>query len=56
MDVKPLVEINQRAISLLYRALDVVDALRLLGQSSSGFGAYVMSTRRYVPASRSNRS
>ncbi len=39
-EVKPLVEINRRAISLLYRELGVVDAVRFLKQFTSGLGNY----------------
>lgn len=39
-DVKPLVEINQQAISLLYKELGVVDAVRFLKQFTQGFGDY----------------
>ncbi len=39
-DVRPLVEINQRAISLLYKELGVVDAVRFLKQFTQGFGDY----------------
>jgi hypothetical protein len=40
LEVKPLVEINRRAISLLYRELGVVDAVRFLKQFTSGLGDY----------------
>jgi len=40
VDVKPLVEINRRAISLLYRELGVVGAVRFLKQFTSGLGDY----------------
>ena len=39
-DVRPLVEINQQAISLLYKELGVVDAVRFLKQFTQGFGDY----------------
>jgi hypothetical protein len=39
-DVRPLIEINQQAISLLYKELGVVDAVRFLKQFTSGFGDY----------------
>lgn len=38
--VKPLVEINRRAIPLLYRELGVVDAVRFLKQFTPGLGDY----------------
>jgi hypothetical protein len=40
LEVKPLVEINRRAMSLLYRELGVVDAVRFLKQFTSGLGDY----------------
>ncbi len=40
IEVKPLVEINQRAIPLLYRELGIVDAVRFLKQFTSGLGDY----------------
>jgi len=39
-DVRPLIEINQQAISLLYKELGVVDAVRFLKQFTQGFGNY----------------
>lgn len=39
-DVRPLIEINQQAISLLYKELGVVDAVRFLKQFTPGFGDY----------------
>ncbi len=38
--VKPLAEINQQALRLLYRELGVVNAVRFLRQFTSGFGNY----------------
>ncbi|MCS7222905.1 MAG: hypothetical protein N0A15_16690 [Anaerolineae bacterium] len=40
IEVRPLVEINQRAIPLLYRELGIVDAIRFLKQFTSGLGDY----------------
>ncbi len=40
IEVKPLVEINQRAIPLLYRELGIVDAVRFLKQFTPGWGNY----------------
>jgi hypothetical protein len=37
---RPLVEINQQAIHLLYKELGVVDAVRFLKQFSQGYGNY----------------
>lgn len=39
-DAKPLVEINQQAIHLLYKELGVVDAVRFLKQFTQGYGNY----------------
>ncbi|HQU37802.1 MAG TPA: hypothetical protein PLR65_14555 [Anaerolineales bacterium] len=39
-DTRPLIEINQQAISLLYKELGVVDAVRFLRQFTQGFGDY----------------
>jgi hypothetical protein len=40
VEVTPLVEINQRAIYLLYRELGVVNAVRFLKQFMAGLGDY----------------
>jgi len=39
-EVKPLVEINQQAIHLLYQELGVVNTVRFLKQFTTGFGDY----------------
>jgi len=39
-EVKPLTEINQQAIHLLYRELGVINAVRFLKQFTVGFGDY----------------
>jgi len=39
-DTRPLIEINQQAISLLYKELGVVDAVRFLKQITQGYGNY----------------
>jgi len=38
--MKPLIEVNQQAIHLLYKELGVVDAVRFLRQFTQGFGNY----------------
>jgi hypothetical protein len=38
--VKPLAEINQQAIHLLYQELGVINAVRFLKQFTVGFGDY----------------
>ena len=39
-DMRPLIEVNQQAIHLLYKELGVVDAVRFLRQFSQGYGNY----------------
>jgi len=39
-EARPLVEINQQAIRLLYKELGVVDAVRFLKQFTPGYGNY----------------
>jgi len=39
-DMRPLIEVNQQAIHLLYRELGVVDAVRFLRQFTQGYGNY----------------
>lgn len=39
-DVKPLIEVNQQAIHLLYKELGAVDAVRFLKQFTQGYGNY----------------
>jgi len=41
VEVRPLVEINQQALRVLYRELGLVDAVRFLKQFTAGFGDYV---------------
>ncbi len=40
LNIKPLAEINQQAIRVLYRELGVVNAVRFLRQFTTGFGDY----------------
>ncbi len=40
IEVKPLAEINQQAIRLLYQELGLVNAIRFLKQFTVGFGDY----------------
>ena len=37
---RPLMEVNQQAIRLLYKELGVVDAVRFLKQFTQGYGDY----------------
>ncbi len=39
-ELRPLVEINQQAITLLYRELGTVDTIRFIRQFTTGFGDY----------------
>lgn len=39
-DLRPLIEVNQQAIHLLYKELGVVDAVRFLKQFTQGYGNY----------------
>ena len=39
-EMRPLIEINQQAITLLYKELGVVDAVRFLKQFTQGYGNY----------------
>lgn len=39
-ETRPLIEINQQAIHLLYKELGVVDAIRFLKQFTKGYGNY----------------
>jgi hypothetical protein len=39
-EARPLVEINQQAIRLLYKELGVVGAVRFLRQFTQGYGNY----------------
>ena len=39
-DTRPLIEVNQQAINLLYKELGVVDAVRFLKQFTQGYGNY----------------
>lgn len=39
-DIRPLIEVNQQAVSLLYKELGIVDAVRFLKQFTKGYGDY----------------
>lgn len=39
-EARPLIEINQQAIGLLYKELGTVDAVRFLKQFTQGYGNY----------------
>ncbi|MEW6030844.1 MAG: hypothetical protein AB1554_15355 [Chloroflexota bacterium] len=51
-DVRPLIEINQQAIRLLYKELGVVDAVRFLKQFTRGYGNYTQE-REFIFADKS---
>lgn len=40
VEQRPLIEVSQEAIRLLYRELGIVDTVRFLNQFSGGFGDY----------------
>ena len=40
LETRPLIEINQQAIHLLYKELGAVDAVRFLNQFTQGYGNY----------------
>jgi hypothetical protein len=39
-ETRPLIEINQQAIHLLYKELGVIDTVRFLKQFTQGYGNY----------------
>jgi hypothetical protein len=50
-DMRPLIEVNQQAIRLLYKELGVVDAIRFLRQFTQGYGNYTQE-REYMFADK----
>ena len=40
VDTRPLAEVTQEAISILYREIGVVNTVRFLRQFTSGYGNY----------------
>jgi hypothetical protein len=50
-DMRPLIEVNQQAIRLLYKELGVVDAIRFLRQFTQGYGNYTKE-REYMFADK----
>ena len=38
VETRPLVEVNQEALRLLYRELGIVDTVRFLNQFTTGYG------------------
>jgi len=49
--MRPLIEVNQQAIRLLYKELGVVDAIRFLRQFTQGYGNYTQE-REYIFADK----
>ncbi len=49
--MRPLIEVNQQAIRLLYKELGVVDAIRFLRQFTQGYGNYTKE-REYMFADK----
>lgn len=40
LETKPLTQVNQEAIEILYREMGVVNAVRFLNQFTTGYGDY----------------
>jgi hypothetical protein len=38
--VKPLIEINQQAIGILYKEIGIVNTIRFINQFTTGYGNY----------------
>jgi hypothetical protein len=51
-EMRPLIEINQQAIHMLYKELGVVDAVRFLKQFTQGYGNYTQE-REFLIAEKS---
>lgn len=47
-EIRPLIEVNERATSILIREMGVVDTLRFLTQFSSGFGDYTKDRQQWI--------
>ena len=50
VETRPLVEVNQAALRLLYRELGVVDTVRFLNQFTTGYGNYTEERDQLVAA------
>ena len=50
--MRPLIEINQQAINLLYKELGVIDSVRFLKQFTQGYGDYTQE-RKVIFADKS---
>ncbi|MDQ7054623.1 MAG: hypothetical protein Q9P14_17700 [candidate division KSB1 bacterium] len=47
VDAKPLIEINQLAVKVLFQQLGAVDAVRFLRQFITGFGDYTQEREKF---------
>jgi len=47
-ETRPLTEITQEALRLLYRDLGIVDTVRFLNQFTTGFGNYTEERRALI--------
>jgi hypothetical protein len=47
-DPKPLIEITQEALRVLYRELGLVDTVRFINQFTHGFGNYTEERRKLL--------
>ena len=48
IETRPLTEITQEALRLLYRDLGIVDTVRFLNQFTTGFGNYTEERRALI--------
>lgn len=48
LDVRPLSQLTQEALSVLYARLGLVDTIRFLNQFTTGFGNYTEERRAFV--------
>lgn len=48
VETRPLTEITQEALRLLYRDLGIVDTIRFLNQFTAGFGDYTTERRALI--------
>ncbi len=48
VETRPLTEITQEALRLLYRDLGIVDTVRFLNQFTTGFGNYTEERRALI--------
>lgn len=48
VEPRPLIEITQEALSVLYRELGLVDTVRFLNQFTTGFGNFTEERRKLV--------